>query len=107
MMLHGLLAVIAAITSPETSFAVLLAYMSLVHIPAHFARVAKEPHGEVAITAALLGTAFLTDRPLWKGVVKVDHLAQRLVISHVVCNLSQQLEGTHWPVLLALERGPF
>ena len=64
----------------------LLTYMVLVHVPAHYARVFEQEHGEVAVMFALQFTVILAICAPWGAEYPIDHFAQRIVISHVLCN---------------------
>ncbi len=62
----------------------MLAYLSLVHTPAHYARCWRRRRwGALGMAAASTAVAGALTRRL--GVVRVSHAVQRLVIAHVVC----------------------
>ena len=84
---HGLLAVVASVASPEASFDLLLAYMCSVHLPRHFTNVAKQRQWVLAFSTAFLGAVALSACCPWDGVVRINHVSQRLVVSHVLCHL--------------------
>ena len=69
----------------QRALELMLAYLALVHTPAHYARCWRRRRWW-ALALAGVGTiaaAALAARPV--GVVRVSHAVQRLVLAHVVC----------------------
>ena len=83
---HSVLFGLHQLGRQQTAFTLLLAYMVLVHVPAHYARVFEQEHGEVAVMFALQFTVILAICAPWGAEYPIDHFAQRIVISHVLCN---------------------
>jgi len=70
------------------AFLLLVAYMTLVHVPAHCVDVARGAHGGAALLGAGLLTTCLAARPPWgDGEFAIDHTVQKLVICHILCHL--------------------
>ena len=90
-------------TTALHGFIALLGYMTLVHVPAHYSRVAQTKDAFASLGATAAATVALAIKAPWKGVMPIDHMVQRLVICHILCDMSRRLEGTHWQALL---RGP-
>ena len=86
--LHLTLVALYAVAKQELAFSLLLAYMTLVHVPVHYAGVLAEENGGIATAAAAAFSAVLYAVSPWRnGQFVLSHRAQRLVISHVVCHL--------------------
>lgn len=86
---HLMLTGLYAASKDALAFGMLMAYMVLVHVPGHYGNVYEKEFGEGAVGVAALATLALAVWPPWRGVFHIDHLAQRLVVSHVLCNLSE------------------
>jgi hypothetical protein len=70
----------------QTALTMLLTYMVLVHVPAHYARVYEHDNGPEAVGFAFLFTLTFAMWAPWGTEVALGHFAQRVVISHVLCN---------------------
>ena len=70
----------------QLAFQMLLAYMFLVHLPVHYARVIAAENGGVAIAFALLCTIALHVWRPWKNEFRIGHLEQKIILGHVMCN---------------------
>jgi hypothetical protein len=98
--LHGFIAYNYAWGSQQRALNALLGYMTLVHVPAHYSRVAQTKDAFASLGATAAATVALAIKAPWKGVMPIDHMVQRLVICHILCDMSRRLEGTHWQALL-------
>ena len=87
VVLHLVLVVLYARARTQLATSVLLGFMVLVHLPRHFARVLTEDYAFEAMAFCALFTATLDYMKLWKESFLLSHVAQRLVISHVICHL--------------------
>jgi hypothetical protein len=68
----------------QRALELMLAYLSLVHTPAHYARCWRRRRwGALVLAAVATAVAGAATRRM--GVVCVSHAVQRLVIAHVVC----------------------
>ena len=82
--LHSLAGVAWLALGAQRGLELMLAYLSLVHVPAHYVRCYRRRRWAALALAAMatLMTAAVT-RPL--SAVCVNHAAQRLVVAHVAC----------------------
>ena len=68
----------------QRALELMLAYLALVHTPAHYARCWRRRRWAALVLAAVATVvAAIATRPL--GAVCVNHAVQRLVVAHVVC----------------------
>ena len=82
--LHALAGVAWLALGAQRGLELMLAYLSLVHVPAHYARCYRRRRWTALGVAAVatLVAAVLT-RPL--ATMRVSHAVQRLVLAHVAC----------------------
>jgi len=86
--LHLTLLALYAVARKELAFSLLLVYMTLFHVPVHYAGVLAGENGVIATAAAAAFSAALYAVSPWRhGEFVLSHRAQRLVISHIVCHL--------------------
>ena len=68
----------------QRALELMLAYLALVHTPAHYARCwRRRRRGALALAAVATAVAGVATRRM--GAVCVSHAVQRLVVAHVVC----------------------
>ena len=85
LVLHSLAGFAWLALGAQRGLELMLAYLSVVHVPAHYARCWRRRRWAalgVAAVATLFAAAALT-RPL--SVVRVNHAVQRLVVAHAAC----------------------
>ena len=84
--LHLGLGCLYATARQGVAFMLLLVYMTLVHVPAHYARVFRdEEHAEGAILFSMQLTAMLAYMAPWGDTYVIDHFAQKIAIAHILC----------------------
>jgi len=84
IVLHALAGFAWLALGAQRGLELMLAYLSLVHVPAHYARCYRRRRW-AALTVAAVATvvAAVATRPL--ATVCVNHAVQRLVVAHVAC----------------------
>ena len=83
--LHSVVGLVWLMLGAQRALELMLAYLALVHTPAHYARCWRRRRwGALALAGVgTIAAAALAARPA--GVVRVSHAVQRLVVAHVVC----------------------
>jgi hypothetical protein len=82
--LHSLAGVAWLALGAQRGLELMLAYLSLVHVPAHYARCYRRRRwAALSVAAVATVVAVVLTRPL--SAVRVSHAVQRLVVAHVVC----------------------
>ena len=80
---HGGVAAIAACAGLQTAFDAMLAYLAVVHTPAHYARCYRNGRTQ-GLALAGAGTALaLVVMPYTPDAIVVGHWMQRIVIAHI------------------------
>ena len=82
--LHSLAGFVWLALGAQRALELMLAYLSLVHTPAHYARCwHRKRWRALGLAAAATAVAGVVAQPL--RVVQVSHAVQRLVVAHVAC----------------------
>ena len=83
--LHSLVGFAWLALGTQRALELMVAYLALVHTPAHYARCWRRRRWAALVMAALATAigCLVVAQPL--GVVRVSHAVQRLVVAHVVC----------------------
>ena len=82
--IHSLAGFVWLVLGAQRALELMLAYLALVHAPAHYARCYNRCRWwALASAGAATVVAGALVRPL--QVVRVSHVVQRLVVAHVVC----------------------
>lgn len=85
LLLHILLLVTGLIFNIQTAFMTMLGYLTLVHVPSHYARCASRGRGRAAKWAFLVGCVAGTVGIFIPNVdIAFGDEVQRLIIAHVV-----------------------
>ncbi len=82
--LHSLVGFVWLAFGSQRALEMMLAYLSLVHTPAHYARCWRRKRW-CALALAVAATALAGAVARSLGVVRVNHAVQRLVVAHVAC----------------------
>ena len=81
---HSIAGLAWLVLGAQQALELMMAYLALVHTPAHYARCVRRRRWAALIVAAVATVvASVLVRPL--RTVCVNHAVQRLVIAHVVC----------------------
>lgn len=90
IVLHAGVGLMQLRAQPAEAFQLMLAYLFLVHTPMHYARCVRAGQRRGLLVAAATTVAMLMwpERLIGKNVFVMGHLAQRIVLAHVIHELT-------------------